>query len=99
MPKLYSEEVTIVATVYVLANSEQEARAKLVGLTDGTTAIEFSDRRQQVADDIYVTGETYAPDMPDISFSPVMTLKETTRLPCPWLVEDFDTTNEEEHAE
>lgn len=97
MPKqLYSDEVKIVATVYVLADSVEEARAKIASITDGQTAIEFSDRRQQVADDIYVTGETYGPDLPGISLSPVMTLEETTRLPCPWLVEEFDEEAEED---
>ncbi|MBO6755730.1 MAG: hypothetical protein JJ902_05355 [Roseibium sp.] len=70
--KLFSADVTIAATILVVAENEEEAKA--LALSTNNEFLEFSDRRQEVARDLYVTGETYSADMPQISLSPAMTL-------------------------
>lgn len=93
MPKLFNADITITATAYVIAENEDEARAKIAALHG--TGIEFSDRRQQVADDLFVTGESYDLDMPELSLSPAMTINETATRPCVYLVEDLGEEEEE----
>lgn len=74
MKKLFSVDVAIVATAYIVAESEAEAQEIANGLSD--QALEFSSRQQHVGvdDEIIITGETYNADMPEISLSPAMTL-------------------------
>jgi hypothetical protein len=87
--KLFQTEVTICATLYILAKSEAEANAKADALTDGNTGIEFSSRRQEIGEGLFVTGETYNPDMPEMSLSPSMTIKESATRAAVWESEDF----------
>lgn len=74
MKKLFSVDVAIIATAYIVAASEEEAQEIANGLTD--QALEFSSRQQHVGvdDEIIITGESYSADMPEISLSPAMTL-------------------------
>ena len=98
MPKLYSGEIMIAATVYVVADSEEEARKEIEALHG--TGIEFSSRRQMIADDLWVTGESYNSDMPALSLSPAMTIQDSPTRPCVDLVEeDLDEEEEEEEDE
>ena len=88
MPNLYNAEITITATAYVIAESEDEARAKISALHN--TGIEFSDRRQQVAEELFVTGESYGMDMPELSLSPAMTINYSATRPYVCLVEELN---------
>jgi len=94
MPKLYNADITITATAYVVAENEDEARAKISALHN--TGIEFSDRRQQVSDDLFVTGETYGIDMPELSLSPAMTINYSATRPYVCLVQELDGDEGEE---
>jgi hypothetical protein len=74
MKKLFSVDVAIIATAYIVAESDEEAQKIADSL--GEEALEFSSRRQDIGvdQDIAITGETYNADMPEISLSPAMTL-------------------------
>ena len=88
--KLYQTEIMICASVYIQAESVEEANAKADALTNGQHSIEFSSRRQEIGDDIYMTGEVFSPDMPEISLSPVMTIQESpTKASC-YVIDDLD---------
>jgi hypothetical protein len=97
--KCFSIDVRIMATAYILAETAEEAQDKADHLT--STGLEFSRRRELIGDstvgDIWITGETYNRDMPEISLSPAMTLACAERRVD--LVEDFDEEDEAEHAE
>lgn len=93
MPKLFNADITITATAYVIAENEDEAREKISALQGGY--IEFSDRRQQVADDLFVTGETYGHDMPELSLSPAMTINHSATRPYVCLVAELGEEEEE----
>lgn len=69
--KMFSTDLLIAGTLYVNAENEEEARQKVNEILG--TGMEFSNRRQQVSEDLHVTGETYSPDMP-MAFSPAMTI-------------------------
>lgn len=97
--KLYQTEIMICATLYVLADSEEEANAKADELTANGAMIKFSDRRQEVADGLFVTGESYSPDMPELSLSPVMTITESPTKAACWETEDFGDDDEAEEGE
>ena len=85
--KMFSTDILIAATLYVTAENEEQALEKAKKIMG--TGIEFSSRRQSVSDDLHVTGEQYAPDMPD-SLSPAMTiLDEAKQKPVISLVQDF----------
>jgi len=72
----------------VNAENEEEARQKVSEILG--TGMEFSSRRQQVSEDLHVTGETYSPDMP-MAFSPAMTiLSENEQKIQLDQVQDFD---------
>ncbi len=86
MTKLYSADIVINATAYIMAESAEEAVEKLSSIHDD--GIEFSSRRQTISDGIEMTGERYGPDMPEISLSPAMTIRAPYRTVS--LVEDFD---------
>lgn len=93
--KLFQTEIMICASVYVLAESVEEANAKVDALTSDGHAIAFSDRRQEIGDGIFMTGENYSPDMPEISLSPVMTIQSSpTKASC-YETEDFDEDDDE----
>lgn len=94
--KVFAHEITLAATLYILAESKEEADAKADAFNqEGGTGIEFSNRRQQVADDLFVTGETFSPDMPELSLSPAMTIQYSpTRASC-WESDDLGTDEEE----
>jgi len=95
MKKLYQTEIMICASLYILADSEEEANAKADEITNDQHVIEFSGRSQEIGDNIVMTGETFSPDMPEISLSPVMTIQSSpTKARC-YLSEEFD---EEETA-
>jgi hypothetical protein len=74
LKKLFSVEVAIIATAYIVADSD-EAGPKIADSL-GDEALEFSSRSQDIGvdQDIAITGETYSADMPEISLSPAMTL-------------------------
>jgi hypothetical protein len=90
MPKLYQTEIMICASLYILADSEEEANAKADALTNEQHVIEFSDRRQEIGDDLFMTGETYSADMPAMSLSPVMTIQTSPTKAACYLSEEFD---------
>lgn len=69
--KMFSVDLLIASTLYITAESEEEALEKIKKITG--SGIEFSNRRQAVSEDLHVTGETYSPDMPS-SLSPAMTI-------------------------
>lgn len=92
MKKLFSMGVTIHATAYVLADSEEEAVAKCREACMDS-AIYLSDRRQE-AGDMIITGETYSPDMPEVSLSPAMTVGEVDAKSVD-LAEDFEPEDED----
>ena len=73
--KVFSTEVKICATVYVRAKDKDEAQIMADALTDNYTGIEFSSRRQEIGDDLIMTGETFSGDLPGISLSPAMTIQ------------------------
>jgi DnaJ-class molecular chaperone len=88
--KLYQTEVMIYASLYIRANSVEEANAKADALTDDQSIIEFSGRSQQIGDDLFMTGETFSADMPEMSLSPAMTIQSSpTKASC-YLTEEFD---------
>lgn len=74
MKKLFNVDVAIIATAYIVAESEEEAQ-KIANDVIGH-AIEFSSRRQSIGvdDEIVITGETYSAEMPEFSLSPAMTI-------------------------
>jgi len=90
MTKLYLGEILIAATVYVVADSEDEAKVQIAKLQDEQTGIEFSSRSQEVAEGLVVTGESYSEDMPALSLSPAMTIQKSVTLPQVWLLEDLE---------
>ena len=70
--KVFNTDVALFATLYIVADSVEEAEAKArEAIRDA--ALEFSSRREYVGDDIIMTGEQFGPDMPEISLSPAMT--------------------------
>lgn len=87
MTKLYSGDITITATAYVIATNEEEARQKIEALRN--TGIEFSSRRQEIGDNLCITGESYSADMPEVSLSPAMTINDSPSRACVWLAEEL----------
>ena len=69
--KVYSADVKVWATLYVVASSAKEARRMM---------------REQIGGYLGAEGEQFfgdgfdSPDMPDVSFSPAMTVAEPGRL-------------------
>lgn len=94
MQKLFQTEIMICASLYILADSLEEAQAKADALTADGAAIEFSDRRQEIADGLCITGEAFSPDMPEMSLSPAMTIQPAGRVEHSghgvYLAEEFD---------
>lgn len=90
--KLYSGDVKLAATVYVKADSAEEAQQKIVALHG--QFIELSSKRQTIGDGLEMTGETFSKDMPDISLSPAMTIKECPTLPAVWVADDLEDEQE-----
>jgi hypothetical protein len=75
MKNIYSIEIKICATAYIVAGSEAEAQQLADTLAD--EAIEFSDRHQNVGENICVDGRSYdamADNDEPIALSPVMTV-------------------------
>ena len=70
--KVFNTTVVIYATLYVLAETEEEAEAAARDAIQDA-GLEFSSRRQYVGDGIEMTGETFNADMSEISLSPAMT--------------------------
>lgn len=97
MSKLFSGGIKIEATVYVVAETEEEAR-KAISALHGT-GIEFSSRRQEIGDGLVVTGESFNADMPTVSLSPAMTILDSPTRPCVWLCEEDLGEAEEEDSE
>jgi hypothetical protein len=94
MQKLFQTEIMICASLYILADSLEEAQAKADTLTADGAAIEFSNRRQEIGDGLFITGETFSPDMPELSLSPAMTIQPAGKVQHSghgvYLSEDFD---------
>lgn len=95
--KLFQTEITICASLYILAETQEEANAKADALTcEGGTGIEFSSRRQEIGDNLSITGETYNPEMPEMSLAPAMTIQYSpTKASC-WESEDFGDDEDED---
>lgn len=72
--KLYSYPVTIYATAYVVAESDEQAD-KLLFANLHDASLEFPQSRAQYGD-VIVTGERYSLKMPQVSLSPAMTIAE-----------------------
>jgi hypothetical protein len=89
--KCFSVDVRIIATAYILAETEEEAQKKAHALIN--ESLEFSSRRQLIGDDVWMTGETYNRDMPEVSLSPAMTCHGPNGYPVEF-VEDFDAVEE-----
>lgn len=71
MGRVYSIEVSIAATAYVRADSEEEARAKAKEL--GGTGLELP----EYTDGVEISGRSFDdPDLPEVSLSPSMTIVE-----------------------
>jgi hypothetical protein len=90
--KLFSIDVMVCATAYILAESAEEAKAKAEDLQG--EGLEFLSSRTLLgstkhAEDIYMTGESYHEDMPTISLSPAMTVHSPDYRTLDE-VEDFD---------
>lgn len=72
MKRIFNIDVTIHASAYVLAETEEEARAKAVdSFTDA--AIYLDDDRREYGD-VTISGEYFSEDMPEVSLSPAMTV-------------------------
>lgn len=72
---LYRLEVTIHASMYVRAASEEEARAKSRAFAD--TTLEFGNRHIIMVEGPPICGGDFDdPDLPEVSLSPAMTLAE-----------------------
>jgi len=96
--KLFQTEVTIAASLYILAETEEEANAKaneLTGSIGSTTGLEFSNRRQEIGDGIHMTGEVYSADMPELSLSPSMSIQFSPTQHSCYLTEDFDESDDD----
>lgn len=82
MTKVFSIDVTIVATAYIRASSQEEAERLLQDrlLTPGSGELPTSDGSNS-ANSIVVSGAFYdSPYLPQISISPAITVKgEATR--------------------
>ena len=97
--KLYQTEIMICASVYILAESVEEANAKADALTNEQHAIEFSSRCQEIGDGIHMTGEVFSRNMPEISLSPVMTIQASpTKASC-YVADDLDEDEDEAAGE
>lgn len=85
MPKLFNTDIKLEATLYIVADSKEEAERIAAEVQGG---IEFSNRRQTIADGLEMTGESYGPDMPPVSLSPVMTIIDGPSKRIAYLVEE-----------
>lgn len=92
--KLFSIDIQIAATAYILADDQEEAMEIAADLKDDT--FEFSNRRQEIADGVVVTGESYSGDMPSVSLSPAMTCLGPYHGQVPEFVEEFTDDEAEE---
>ncbi|UIS25314.1 hypothetical protein [Erythrobacter phage vB_EliS-L02] len=90
MPRIYSGEVLIAATVYVKAETAEEAQAEIARLQDEQRGIEFSSRRELIGDDLWMTGEAFSEDLPDVSLSPAMTIQKSASVPQVWVADDLE---------
>lgn len=71
--KLYTTDITVAATAYVLADSDEEA-VRMFNALHGEE-VKFSARRQVIGDGIEMSGCQFGPNMPEVSLSPVMTIR------------------------
>lgn len=95
MPKLYNTDIKLEATLYIVADSKEEAERIAAEVQGG---IEFSSRRQTIADGLEMTGEAYGLDMPPVSLSPVMTIINGASKRIAYLVEEDLGEEEEEES-
>lgn len=91
MSKLYSINVRLWATAYIVADSEREARKIIRGMAQ--TSIEVPECREC---DIPITGEQFNRDMPEVSLSPAMEIGKPEKLKFLELVEDFGDDEDDE---
>ncbi len=96
MPKLYNTDIKLEATLYIMAESKEEAERIAAEVQGG---IEFSSRRQSIGYGLEMTGEPFSPDMPPVSLSPVMTIIDGPSKRIAYLLEEFDEEAEEEDSE
>lgn len=83
LTNVYSQDVMICATVYVKASSKDEAAQIVRELKDRSPAIHDSDG------DVEVSGLALDnPDLPDVSFSPAMSICEPVPNTKPELQEE-----------
>ena len=69
MPKVFSTDLRLYATVYIVADSEEEA-AKIAASLAGDT-LEMPEDRYA---DLPIYGGSFHADMPEVSLSPAMTI-------------------------
>lgn len=86
MTNLYSVDVNIIATMYIMADSVEEAKA----IADSTKHSHLELPNGYIGDGVYITGEAYSPNMPIFSLSPAMTLYGPPYDDIPCLVEEFE---------
>jgi hypothetical protein len=89
LKKLFSIGVTIYATAYIVAESEEEAQNIASHLPDSSGEMPTG----YFGDDIEISGERFNPDMPELSFSPAMTVGPVEGAVD--LVEEFEDEPEE----
>jgi hypothetical protein len=89
LKKLFNIDVTIYATAYIIAESEEEAQAIAAGLPGCSGEMPTG----YFGDDIEISGERFNPDMPELSFSPAMTVGSIHGEVA--LVEEFEDEPEE----
>lgn len=92
MPKLYSTELRVYVTAYIVADSEEEAEATARNMA----GIGLELPTGYAGDGIEVYGRSYHPDMPRDSLSPAVTIApfEEQNISLD-LVEDFGDEGEE----
>jgi hypothetical protein len=84
--KLFSIDVKIYATAYILAETEEEAQEAANGLKSSYIEVQCG----YVGDDLEICGGTFSPDMPELSLSPAMTIHGPDEGDTVELVEEFE---------
>lgn len=88
MPKLFSIDVKVYATAYIVADTQEEAQAIANGLKDGNI------------EEHEIYGGSFHSDMPEISFSPAMSIYGADEGVTVDEVDDFADENDElEHCD
>lgn len=92
MPNLYSIDVTIHATAYIMADSKEEAFQALNDRKD--TGFELPTTSNDL--DMPINGETFHAEMPEFSLSPAMTFVGAETSVVMEIVAEFDEEAKED---